>query len=180
MRTSLIAQTVALALIMLAGRASGEDPFRFVTSGELIVAKATDANEFLAYSKHGAAWKRHKFPDGVRATPVIDGSICVFAQEGEGITELVGVDRLGNWRIVKLPAPATECKPAISNNVAAVNHDGRTYAFSSITGTWDSTPIVAPHFLEQDMVLMRSEDSIAIFNAQTGTWAQASLKTKAE
>lgn len=182
MRTSSIACSVAIWLVLpLTAVATAEEPsFRYLTNGELLIAKVADANEYLAYNKHSGAWKRHTFAKGITAIPVLSHSICVFAQRGEGITEFVGVDSRGNWRTTKLPSPATEYQPLVSDSVAVIVHDGRSYAFSAITGTWDSVPTTVPPALETDLVVMKADDSIAVFSAQTGRWSEVSLKSKAQ
>jgi hypothetical protein len=179
MKTHLVAHMLAvLALVRFTSGTIAEEPFSYLTNSDLVISKATDTNEYLAYSKHSGAWKRHAFAQGTKAIPVLSGSLCVFALAGDSITELVGVDRQGNWRIAKLATPTKECKPLVSESVAVFNQDGRTYAFSSITGTWDSVPTMSTSLLESDMVLMKTEDSIAVFSAQTGRWAETSLKSE--
>ena len=168
-------------LIVLAGlvrEADAEDPPQVTQGGVLTIAKVTDANQFLAYSKKAGDWKKHTFPAGAKALPIVSGSVCAFRLSGDEITELVAVDQRGNWRSVKLAMPTgSECIPIVSNEVAVYAVNGHVYAFSAITGTWDSIQTRGTPYIEQDTAMILTADTIAVFSSATGKWAAASLKS---
>ena len=169
-----------LSLTALAAAASAENPGFLVLEEYLTIIKVTDANQFLAYSKQTGLWKKHAFDEGVKALPVVAGSVCAFGLSGGQISELVAVDERGNWRSVKLARPTlTECRPIVDRQVAAYVVDGRIYAFSPVTGSWDSIKSEGKPYLNGDIVTVTTEDTIAIFSAITGTWSEASLKSDA-
>ncbi len=86
----------------------------------------------------------------MKAVPVITNAVAAFGLSGDEITELVAVDQRGNWRTIKLLTPTvSECMPIVGNDVAAYVVDGRVYAFSGLTGTWDSIPSKAAPSVDQ-------------------------------
>jgi len=179
MKTSRVAGLFAVVTVtVLATVARAEDPWTYVQGKYVTIAKVVDANQFLAYSTKVGDWKKHTFKKSVKAVPVVGDSIGAFMLSGDEIAELVAVDQRGNWRTTKLLTPTVaDCKPAVDDVVAVYTVDGQTYAFSAITGTWDSIPTKAAPFLGQDTAMVVTGDSIAIFSAETGKWAEASLKS---
>ncbi|MEQ8790312.1 MAG: hypothetical protein RIC55_28715 [Pirellulaceae bacterium] len=153
----------------------------YLQGEHLIVTQVKDANEFLAYSKVSGKWARHTFPDDVVATPVMGDRVCAFQLEGEKITELVVVDRQGEWRTVKLlMSTGSTCVPVVSSALAVFQVDGRVYAFSADVGKWDAIDAAAPAAVGDDLVTIVSPDRIAAFSSATGRWAATSLRRDAK
>ena len=156
----------------------------------LVLVKVNGTNEHLACNTANGSWRSHTFPGGVKADHVqpSDDSWAVFNLAGKAITELVAIDRKGNWCTHKLPAAAANCVPVIGSKVAAcfVDVDGDdqfehvVYAFSAETGTWAALETKGPGkdkqqwvSTESDHVLVVEPDSVAVFSAATGKWAVA-------
>jgi hypothetical protein len=153
-----------------------EEPGTFTQTEYLTVVKVLKANQFLAYSKLTGDWKKHVFKEEVEAVPVVGGSVCAFVLSGAKITELVAVDRKGNWRPLTLrEATGTKCQPALDREVAVYKIGDQIHAFSAITGTWDTLESKGLPTLNGDTVSVQTLESISMFSSQTGTWATASL-----
>lgn len=153
-----------------------------IPTGDVILVKGPEPNEYLAWSPADGRWRSHTFPKGVTATFVIGGSGCVFHLEGDAITELVAVDRRGRWCFCKLPAAAKQCIPIVGRGtVAACQVVGakHVYAFSAETGTWAAfetagiAPAAAGPMVGKDTVVMVEPGAVAAFSAATGEWAVA-------
>lgn len=164
----------------------GEVGHMGIPTGDVILVKGPEPNEYLAWSPADGRWRSHTFPKGVTATFVIGGSGCVFHLEGDAITELVAVDRRGRWCFCKLPAAAKQCIPTVGRGtVAACQVVGakHVYAFSAETGTWAAfeTAGIAPAaagsmvgpMVGKDTVVMVEPGAVAAFSAATGEWAVA-------
>ncbi|MCH7727798.1 MAG: hypothetical protein IH991_15155 [Planctomycetes bacterium] len=167
-----------LSVLLFTGQAAiaqdEEKPF-FIQSEQLIIAKVTDTNDFLAYGKELGKWTKHSFPDGVTAVPVVGNDVCAFSLKGDK----VAVDRAGNWRPFKLPmATATHCVPIISDTLAVYSVDGHVHAFSAILGRWHSVVAKTVPSVGKDTVLLVTADRIAVFSAQTAKWAVANTTKK--
>jgi hypothetical protein len=153
------------------------DPWRvgYLEGDPLIVVHRKDSNEYLAYSKLAGKWNRFTFPAGIEATPVMANGICAFALKGDSVSQLVAVDRLGNWCTTKLATPVQQYSPIIDTNMAVVHLQGRVYAFSAELGAWDS--VESPHFpsLMNESALVITPDYVAAFSVKTGRWAVAEV-----
>ena len=170
---------VALLVTSHASVAQDADGPVYVQDKTLIVAKVTDSNEFLAYSKQTGKWTSYTFPDGVTAVPVVTGDMCAFDITGDKITEIVAVDHQGNWRSYKLPmTTAMKCEPIVSGTVAVYSIDGHAHAFSAVLGEWDSLAATATPSVSKDIAMIVTRDRIAVFSAVTANWAVADLKKK--
>lgn len=157
-----------------------------IPTGDVILVKGPEPNEYLAWSPADGRWRSHTFPKGVTAIIVIGWSGCVFHLEGDAITELVAIDRRGRWCFCKLPAAAKQCIPIVGRGtVAACQVEGakHVYAFSAETGTWAAFetagiapaaagPMVGP-MVGKDTVVMVEPGAVAAFSAATGEWAVA-------
>ena len=148
----------------------------FLGTESLMVIKMLDSNTFLAYSKYSGKWTKHAFAECVTLVPVASDDVCVFGLSGEGIEELVAVDRQGKWCTVRLPKPTTpKCTPIVGDSVAGCTVDGRAYAFSALLGKWDVVEIDSPVGVSSDRVDIVTPDRVAAFSAETGRWAVAEL-----
>lgn len=134
------------------------------------------AGTWLAFGRKTGQWTRHSFPPEQNVSPVTGGSVAAFSAEGDRITELVAVDEKGHFRPHRLPhSTNSPCSPTVGASVACYSLDGRVYAFSSVTGTWDSIASKGASVVSSDVVVIQFEKSIAAFSAETGKWAVASL-----
>ena len=152
---------------------------RYVQGEHLIVAQVSGSNDFLAYSKATGKWTKHTFPDGVTAVPVMGRAVCAFSIAGDKITEIVAVDRGGNWRSFKLSmATATKCVPIVSDTLAVYTVDGQAHAFRAVLGKWHTVAATATAAVSKDTAMIITADRIAVFSAVTAKWAVADTKKK--
>jgi hypothetical protein len=179
MKKSLMLLLVAIVLVTSISRGNvAQNPKHagMIQSGDLIVTPVFGSDDFLAYSKRTGQWRKHTFPKGVTVVPVAAGSVVAFSSEGREVSELIAVDRDGNWRTFNLPRPAANCVPIVSQRLAVFHVDGHAHAFSGVTGTWDSVPdVAAAPAVDDDVALILDENRIAAFSAHTGNWAMASI-----
>ncbi|NND96366.1 MAG: hypothetical protein HKN47_03435 [Pirellulaceae bacterium] len=179
LRTSLFAILVTFSVSNVAAQPPALPGY--IESDGILVAPIPDTSAYFAYSKHGGKWRKHRFPGGMNVVPIIGNQCAVFALSGHVVTELVAVDRTGNYRTIKLSKPtAKACTPVIGGKVAVVHVDGTVYAFSGITGAWDAVD-AGGHVANVDTehAVLRTPDSISVFSAITGNWATADLKDAA-
>ena len=149
----------------------------WVGNDTLVVVQIAGSNSFAAYSKHSGKWSTHSFPDGVVAIPVISGNCAAFQLTGEGISEVVAIDRNGEWRTRRLIQAANQCVPIVGNDVAAIQTGDHTYAFSATKGAWDIVMSSTAPRISNDTVMLLSPDRISAFSAKTAAWAESpSLK----
>ena len=111
--------------------------------------RGKDTNAFAVFSKTRNRWSTYCFPEYLRIEPSIMGTnanaIIGFHYEDGPVPELVAVDTKGRFRKHKLVKPLhRELRPVfVGHGVLYYIADGTIYAFSGVTGTWDS--LVAPH-----------------------------------
>ncbi|GEM_PF-2322257 len=160
------------------GRTPGLSGFQ---SSSLIVVPMKDdhASTWLAFSIHSGTWARHTFPCASMVQPRMGAQVCSFSIKGKQVQELVAVDRNGNWRTHSLVQPTdSPCIATVSASIACYSIDGRTYAFSAVTGTWDSIPAQGPAAVSANFATVQDETTIAAFSAETGRWSVASLAAR--
>ena len=170
-----------LAFIVWVDATMGQDVSKstYIDDGRFIVAPVSDTNDIQVYAKDVGQWSKFTFPDGIKVFPVVGVDVCTFGLSGDRITELVAVDRQGNWHTHPLPMAATKCEPHVSSSapsLAVFLIDGRAYAFSSERGQWDSIPAGSIPNLSGDIAIVANDASIAVFSAKTGKWSVARTK----
>ena len=151
---------------------------RSIQSTSLIVVPMVGNAEgsWLAFGTKTGRWTRHSFPPEQTVNPVLGANVAAFAAEGDQITELVAIDQAGHFRTHRLPRPTNSlCSPTVSAQVACYPVDGRVYAFSGVTGTWDSIPSNQNAIVSWNFATIHSDRSVAAFSAETGLWTVASL-----
>ena len=174
----LILGCVIATLVLSSSACAADKTPNWISSGDgLIVAQIGDSNSWAAYSKYSGKWVTHTFPKNVTPIPFIPvtvNGLVAFELRGEEITEVVAVDRQGNWQVQKLTKAATEkCSPIVEMNVAAYKIGNRTYAFSGLMGLWDSIAHASVPAVTEDTVMLVASGNIAMFSAQTGKWAES-------
>jgi hypothetical protein len=152
-----------------------------LAENNVIVKKIADSNSWAAYSSQTGKWLVHKFPDGVKVTPVQAGNCTAFGLTGEKVLAIVAVDSEGKWHSHALQEKGvTNCNPSIGRNLAVYSINGVVYAFSSLKGTWASTPSTETPELRDDFIMLVSKDRINAYSAHTGTWAKSPKVAPAE
>jgi hypothetical protein len=179
--TAIQALIVALTLVVPVTVSNGQEVGRseYTEDGRFVVAPVSGSNDFQVYAKDTGQWSKFTFPEGIKAVPIVGVDVCTFGLSGEKITQLVAVDRRGNWHTHELLKPTTECQPSVNSSSPSLTVfwiDGRAYAFSSECGKWDSIPATTVPALSGDIAIVASDDSIAIFSSMTGKWAVAQTK----
>ena len=176
-RHGLLLLALAIVLLTSASQAGfAQNPKRAPVdfTENLILAPIAGTDEYLAYSKRTGEFRKQAVAKGVAVAPVVRDSVAVLSAEGRKVTELIGVDRDGNWHVLTLPKPASgKCVPIVSDQLALFHIDGRAYAFSGITGTWDSVPAAASPAVGDEMARIVEADRETAFSASTGKWAAA-------
>ena len=130
--------------------------------GNLSVVRGAESNAFAIFSSERKAWETVKFPDYVEV------SICTLDEGGQNakraligfkftqgrVSELAACNSLG--QVSKFALPRSMDRRFIpylrGNGVLIYIVGGRVYAYSSVTGTWDT--IETPRFAD----LIESED----------------------
>ena len=134
-----------------------------------------DSNAWVAFGVRSGTWKRHTFPRAHTVLPTMSAEVCAFAIQGDQIQQLVAVDRNGNWRTHALSEPTdSPCIPSVSASIACYSIDGHVFAFSALTGTWDSIPGTGA-VVSATYAVVQDETRIAAFSAHTGRWSVANL-----
>ena len=165
--------------------------------GSFVIINARGTNTFLAYNKSSGEWRRHTFPNGLKAVPVVSGrsmsslGAVGFYLVGGPVSELVGVDDNGQFCIEKLPKPVNEkFVPAVDEGLTYYIVDGMVHAFSARTGTWDS--LTAPQLREEvessaemqshtlltsnaGTLMVEFDNRISAFSIESGRWTTESL-----
>lgn len=110
--------------------------------------RGNDSNAFAVFSKQRKRWSTSHFSKHLRVQPVTLGefgpnasnAIIGFAYANGPVAQLVAVDTRGRFRDYTLEEPLDrELKPILMGHaVLYYIVDGTIYAFSGITGTWDS------------------------------------------
>lgn len=110
--------------------------------------RGNDSNAFTVFSKRRARWSNYRFADHLQVRPWTSGefgpnasdAIIGFQYVNGPITELVAVDTRGRFRKHVLEGPIDrELRPVLMGHaVLYYIADGTIYAFSGVTGTWDS------------------------------------------
>ncbi|TWT79507.1 hypothetical protein CA13_09100 [Planctomycetes bacterium CA13] len=181
MTPRLLSIIALLAFISFATNTPAEDSVPdFVANKSVVVARIGDSNAFTAYSKQIGEWTTHKFPDGIRATPVSGSHLIAFALEGDSIAELVAVDANGNWQTHKLSDEnAKKCTPYVGANLAIYRIGFATWGFSGATRSWDSIKTGAAPSLSEDSAMILEPGYIHMFSELSGKWSSSpDLSTK--
>lgn len=110
--------------------------------------RGNDSNAFTVFSKQRGRWSNYRFAAHVRVRPWTSGesgpnasdAIIGFQYKNGPISELVAVDTRGRFCKHVLEGPLDrELMPVLMGHaVLYYIADGTIYAFSGVTGTWDS------------------------------------------
>lgn len=136
-----------------------KEPVSYIELEDYRLYLGSDSNGFAVYSPRTKRWTSHNFPKHLQVKPCADGAgagyptgwrrgvgatltvgpIVAFELSDAPIEELVAVDCQGRFCIHKLDAPLKQrFKPFITGSGVFYDIvDGKIYAFSGMTGTWD-------------------------------------------
>jgi RNA polymerase sigma factor (sigma-70 family) len=171
--------------------ASGNGILYSMDGGTFVLLAVRDTNAFLTYNKSDGRWERHIFPEGLKVVPNVGSDAMGFGVDGARVTELVGIDQNGKFRIHKLPQPLEKkFNPSVTSGLVYYLVDGIIYAFSGQTGTWDT--LEAPHVKELPAVngphtnplttaiagtlIVDFGDHVAVFGRESGKWSSEKLE----
>ena len=182
--SKLIATAIfTLQILLAASTTTAQQQRKWVGTGVanedhgLVVARIKEPNSFAVYSKFSGAWTTFTFPKNAKVTPVTGNSVIAFAVENVAVTHLVAVDRNGFWNGKQIEKPADPASepviPVVGKDVAVYRIGNTTYAFSGLTGRWDSIVCDANASVASDTAMIVTSDRIAIFSAHIGNWAES-------
>jgi hypothetical protein len=187
--TALLTAVLSIVSLSVVSYATAQSPADWIGNGEsrrghsLIVAKTMNANEYASYSKQSGKWTTFQFPDGVSVAPVVGETVAAFYIRSEELKQLVAIDRNGNWKTCDLSRSHTTgdspIAPVLGNDVVVYQIGRTTYAFSGLTGTWDTSDRNAEPIVTADTAMLAASNQITVFSAKTGAWSESpKLKSK--
>jgi hypothetical protein len=156
------------------GRASQEEPVAVMWGDSVAVAapRGPRPSALAAYSIPERTWSLYEAPEGVWVTPITSGGVVGLIMNGEAIPELAAFSpKTARWHRQALEKPAAGTVHVnVEDWVAGVHVNGRAYAFSGQTGTWDVTDVDSPVAVEKDKAIARGQGKSAVFSVETGKW----------
>jgi hypothetical protein len=136
-----------------------KEPVSYIELGDYRLYMGVDSNAYAVYSAKSKQWTSYNFAKHLTVKPTTDGERAGFpmgwSQEGGSVVspgplvafemgdapieELVAVDAKGRFCTHKLPMPIKRTiKPfLLGQGLMYYIVDGKIYAFSGVTGTWD-------------------------------------------
>jgi hypothetical protein len=136
-----------------------KEPVSYIELEDYRLYMGKDSNSYAVYSKATKRWTSYNFPKHLNVKPSSDGTpagfpqgwgretgsvlsagpIVAFELSDAPIEELVAVDTKGRFCTHKLAAPIKRpVKPfMVGGGIFYCIVDGKIYAFSGVTGTWD-------------------------------------------
>jgi hypothetical protein len=157
------------------GMMANPDPSAPILGPGVIALQPKGRGHVVAHSSQTGEWSAYRIAHGVKATPIIAGSSLALQMEGERVPEIAAysVDA-GNWVIQKLAEPAEGvASPIVMQQVVVYAVGRRIYAFSTVTGSWDTLELdeAAPPTVENYRAWVYNKDRLWVFTAKTGKWS---------
>jgi|GEM_PF-3142117 len=166
--------------------------------------RGNESNAFAVFSKHRKRWSNYRFAEHLKVRPwtlgefgpTASSAIIGFDYAGGPIAELVAVDTRGRFRKHTLAEPLNrELRPVLMGHaVLYYIADETIYAFSGVTGTWDTLkalnvpdvvwkeegsgipPVAQEHGFDTesiDGILVETPNGTMAFAAEVGVWQLA-------
>jgi hypothetical protein len=159
----------------MGGMMGAADPSAPVMGPGVIAMQPKGSGRVVAHSSETGGWRAYPVPEGITASPIIAGSGLALHLEGERIPEVAAysVDK-GEWNVKELVEPAEgQASPIVMQQVVMYPIGRRLYAFSILTGTWDTLELdeaVQP-IVENYRAWVQDKDRLWVFTAKTGKWS---------